>query len=233
MGASSLPRKNPFEGQGLVPGLTLHLEFTLGERQETMVTQVEHVDEQELAVLVPMHRMRRQPLPVGQAISASYFKQRLEFTFVSTVRGHSSDGQHDLLDAPRLITSTERRGAFRLPTALRPSSLFRLVIDKENPSDDPTSADIEATLVDLSEGGVCLSTRIGAAMGERLGIQVELPLIGVMTARMKVVAIEEPLDSRRNRRVHCAFTDLGRPDRERIAKYLMRRQLEMRRRGQL
>ena len=59
MGTSSRPRKNPFKGQGLVPGLTLHLEFTLGERQEALVTQVEQVDESELTVLVPIQRLQK------------------------------------------------------------------------------------------------------------------------------------------------------------------------------
>ena len=231
MGTSSRPRKNPFKGQGLVPGLTLHLEFTLGERQEALVTQVEQVDERELSVLVPIQRLRKRPLPSGQAVQATYFHQRMQFSFVSIVRSHSEDGEHDILDAPRTIHSQERRGAFRLPTALRPSSLYRLVIDRDSTA--AGSVEIDGTLVDLSEGGICLSTRGAAAIGERIGMQVELPQVGAVTARMIVVAIDEPLDGQRNRRVHCSFTDLGRTERERIGRYVMRRQLEMRRRGQL
>jgi hypothetical protein len=34
-------------------------------------------------------------------------------------------------------------------------------------------------------------------------------------------------------RVHCEFTDISRAGRDVIARYMMRRQLEMRRRGQL
>ena len=232
MGTSSRPRKNPFEGQGLVPGLTLHLEFAMGQSREALVTQVEDVDETALVVLVPIQHMRKRPIPAGQSIAASYVHQRLEFSFVSTVLSHSEDGEYDVLEAPRMIHSEQRRRSFRLATSLRPTATFRLVVNRENPQEDG-QMEIEATVVDISEGGVCLSTRSNTNVGERLGIQVELPQVGQMTARMRVVAVEEPLDGRRNRRVHCAFTGLGRPDRERIAKYLMRRQIEMRRRGQL
>lgn len=233
MGTSSRPRKNPFKGQGLVPGLTLHLEFTLGERQEALVTQVEQVDESELTVLVPIQRLQKRPLPAGHAVYVTYVHRKVQFSFVSTVNGHSPDGEYDILEAPGTIRSSERRSAFRLTTTLRPRSLYRLVIDRDNLANEASLGEIEGTLVDIGEGGVCLNTRITAFVGERIGIQVDLPQVGTMTARLRVVAIEEPLDGRRNRRIHCSFTDLGRPDRERIAQYLMRRQLEMRRRGQL
>lgn len=232
MGISSLPRKNPFEGQGLVPGLTLHLEFTVGEHSEALVTQVQEVNEGSVTVLVPMQRLRKRPLPDGQPIGASYVHQRLQFHFVSSVREHSDDGELEVLAAPRFIQSSERRRAFRLETALRPASFFRIVVNGENTFDDDQDA-LEGTLVDISEGGACVSSRIATTIGERFGLQVDLPAIGRITARLRVAGIEEPLDGRRNRRIHCAFIELGRADREGIAKYLMRRQLEMRRRGQI
>jgi c-di-GMP-binding flagellar brake protein YcgR len=232
MGTSSRPRKNPFEGQGLVPGLTLHLEFTVGERLEATVTQVQEVDAASVTVLVPMQRLRKRPIPAGQAVGASYVHQRVQFRFVSSVRSHSEDGELEVLDAPRVIRSSERRGAFRLTTALRPSALYRLVVDRDRPIEDGQDA-LEGMVVDVSEGGVCLSTRFDATIGERFGMQVDLPVVGRITTRLRVAGIEEPLDGRRNRRIHCAFIELGRADRERIARYLMRRQLELRRRGQL
>ena len=232
MGIASLPRKNPFEGQGLVPGLTLHLEFTVGERCEALVTQVQEVDEKSVTVLVPMQHLRKRPVPVGQPLGASYVHQRLQFHFVSSVREHSDDGELQVLAAPRFIQSSERRRAFRLQTALRPTALYRIVVNGANPLDDDQDV-LEGTLVDISEGGACLSSRLETTIGERFGLQVDLPAVGRITTRLRVAGIEEPLDGQRNRRIHCAFIDLGRMDRERIAKYLMRRQLEMRRRGQM
>jgi c-di-GMP-binding flagellar brake protein YcgR len=68
---------------------------------------------------------------------------------------------------------------------------------------------------------------------ERLGVQASLGDAQEFTARMIVTGVEDPAAGRRNRRVHCHFTDISRADREKVAKFLMRRQLEMRRRGQL
>ncbi len=231
MGASSLPRKNPFESQGLAPGLTLRVEFRVGELQESLVTQVQDVDESGISVLVPMQRLRKRPLPLGQTIRASYFHQRMEFRFGCEVTGHSPDGEVDYLTFPRSIRSSERRDAFRLQTALKPSSLFRLVIDPATANDVPN--DLDGMVVDLSQGGMCISTRALVLAGERLGVQVELPQLGLVTARLRVQSVEQPARGHRNMKLHCMFTDLGRADRELIAKFLMRRQLEMRRRGQL
>jgi hypothetical protein len=69
--------------------------------------------------------------------------------------------------------------------------------------------------------------------GERLGMTLPLPSIGDITARERVTGTDEPSTGFRNLSIHCVFTDITLADRDRIARYLMRRQLEMRRRGQL
>jgi len=149
--------------------------------------------------------------------------------FVTEVEGHSDDGLFEYLRLPGAIESTERRRNFRLPAAIRPESLYRLVVDSE--TDEPDL--LEGTVVDLSEGGCCISTRSFAAPGERLGLQAILPEAGEIQARMRVTFVRDPQPGNRNRRLHCEFTDISRAHRDVIARYMMRRQLEMRRRGQL
>jgi c-di-GMP-binding flagellar brake protein YcgR len=107
--------------------------------------------------------------------------------------------------------------------------VYRLVVDAE--TEEPEL--VEGTIVDLSEGGCCFSTRSFAMPGERFGLHAVLPEAGEIHARMRVTFIRDPQPGNRNRRLHCEFTDIGRADRDIIARYLMRRQLEMRRRGQL
>jgi c-di-GMP-binding flagellar brake protein YcgR len=78
-----------------------------------------------------------------------------------------------------------------------------------------------------------LSTPARLSSGERLGVQASLGNDVEFTARMQITSVDDPPTGNRNRRVHCRFTDISRADREKVARYLMRRQLEMRRRGQL
>lgn len=232
MGASSPPRKDRYRGQGLVPGLPLRLEVSVGDHVECYATRVEEMHEDALSVLVPMVRLRTRSLPVGTVIHAEYLFRSRRCRFVTEVAAHSADGLHEILHLPASIETIERREYFRLKTALHPESVYRLVIDVEREPGEDCDLD-DCTIVDLSEGGVCLSSRAGVSDGERLGIQFQLPRIGVINARLRVLRADEPARGQLNRRVHCMFTDIRLADRDRIARYLMRRQLEMRRRGQL
>ncbi len=229
MGGLPLPRKNPFMAQGLLPGVTLRLDISSGGEGESHVTRVEDVDQSHIAILVPMRGLRPRPFATGTLVHAHYIHQQKRWMFVTEVEGHSDDGLYEFLRLPGAVESTERRRNFRLPAAIRPESLYRLVIE----GDDPEPQPLEGTIVDLSEGGCCVSTRSSALPGERLGLHAVLPESGEIRARMRVTFIREPSPGNRNRRLHCEFSDISRADRDIIARYMMRRQLEMRRRGQL
>jgi c-di-GMP-binding flagellar brake protein YcgR len=232
MGASSQPRKNAFMSQGLAPGLTLRLAFSRREDAEVLVTRVEAVTEERIEVLTPMRRLRATPLPIGSTVHCAYIHQNKRWRFISKVAGYSDDGSVQYLARPGHIDSSERRGAFRLATAIKPSALYRMVIDGESAADEVPEL-LDATVVDLSEGGLCLSSRERFQRGEKLGLRAELTDVGEFLARMTVTGIDEPPTGSRNRRIHCQFFDISRADRDKVARYLMRRQIEMRRRGQL
>jgi c-di-GMP-binding flagellar brake protein YcgR len=229
MGASPSPRKNPFMAQGLLPGITLRLDVSSGGEGETLVTRVEDVDDGQIAILVPMRNLRPRPFASGTLVHAHYFHQQKRWMFLTEVSGHSADGMYEYLRLPGAIENTERRRNFRLPAAIKPETIYRLVVDAE--TEEPEL--IEGTIVDLSEGGCCLSTRSFAQAGERFGLHALLPEAGEIQARLRVNFVRDPQPGNRNRRLHCEFTDISRAHRDVIARYMMRRQLEMRRRGQL
>lgn len=229
MGGLPSPRKNRFMAQGLLPGITLRLDVSAGNNGETHVTRVEDVSDSHIAILVPMRGLRPRPFGAGTLVHAQYFHQQKRWMFVTEVEGHSEDGMYEYLRLPGSIENSERRHNFRLPAAIKPESVYRLVVDAD--TEEPEL--IEGTIVDLSEGGCCLSTRSLGLPGERLGLHAILPEAGEIRARMRVNFVRDPMPGNRNRRLHCEFTDISRADRDIIARYMMRRQLEMRRRGQL
>jgi c-di-GMP-binding flagellar brake protein YcgR len=230
MGGLLPQRKNPFMAQGLLPGITLRLDVSAGRDDESHVTRVEDVDHERIAVLVPMRGLRPRPFPAGTLVHANYIHQRKRWQFITEVLGHSADGLYEYLGLPGMVDCLERRGNYRLPVAIRPESIFRLVIDASEPvSEDP----LDGIVVDLSEGGCCLTTRTVVLAGERLGLHAVLPEAGEVHARIRVTQVDEPPRGNRMYRVHCQFTDISRACRDVIARYMMRRQLEMRRRGQL
>lgn len=230
MGGSLPQRKNPFMAQGLLPGTTLRLDVSSRAEGESLVTRIEEIDAESIHILVPMRGLRPRPFAVGTLIHAHYIYQQKRWQFVTEVSGHSPDGIHEYLRLPGDIDSTERRRNYRLPAAIKADALYRLVIDPEMPT---TEEPLEGIIVDLSEGGCCVTTKDSVMVGERLGVKAMLPEAGEILARMRVTFVREPMLGNRMRRVHCEFTDISRAHRDIIARYMMRRQLEMRRRGQL
>jgi c-di-GMP-binding flagellar brake protein YcgR len=166
-------------------------------------------------------------------VEVNYTHRNRWLQFITEVKGHSKDGQLDYLAMPRKVESSDRRRYFRLQTAIKPICVFRIVVGEASGEGDAEQATLEGSVIDLSEGGLCLSTRDKASLGERLGVQMHLSESGDLTVRMRVTSIDEPETGRINRKLHCEFTGITLGDRDRIARYLMRRQIEMRRRGQL
>lgn len=230
MGASQPSRKNPLQGYGIVPGLNIQLELTVGNRTELYPSRVEEIADNAIGVLVPMNRRQRRPLPGGALVRVSFVYGERRRRFVTEVTGHSDDGLVDYLAMPADVEDNDRRSSYRLDTALTPQSLFRLFVVDE---DDDRDVAIKASVVNMSEGGLCFTTRADVRAGERFAIQVELPMAGTLNARLRVIEVEDPDRNRWSRRVHCKFTNLSHRERDLIARFLMKRQLELRRRGQL
>ena len=230
MGGWLRPRKNPFQAQGLEPGTNLRLELQVRDQPETLVTTVEEVDGDHILVLVPMAHQRRMHVPSGSLIHAEYTRGRQRYRFVTEGLGPTADGTLDRLSTPARIEVSDRRRSFRLDTILRPSSVYRVVLDSETATAPEL---IGCTIVDISEGGVRLSSRTSAAVGELLGLDITLPESQRLVARMKVVSAHEPPGGRLNWRLHCEFANLARHDRDTIARFLLQRQRRLLAEGRL
>lgn len=234
MGASQPPRNNPFKAQGLEAGLTIRVEAMVGRQVQTYATVLDEVEDETLRVLVPMHRLQPHPFPSGPILHCEYFFRDRRWRFATEAQPWSPGTDVQYLAHPAGIEDADRRDYFRLHTALKPISVYRVLLDTENlASAAPPALELTCTVVDLSEGGLCLSSRTPAAVGEWLGIHAELPQAGELKARMRVVSVSEPSYGNRNYRIHCVFADITLAERDKIARFLMRRQLEMRRLGQL
>lgn len=218
--------------QGLVPGIVLRLHVARGGHEETLSTVVEHVTRERIEVLAPMHRRTLRPLPVGTHVGVEYSHQRKEWKFASQVTGRTADAAYEYLALPESIESTERRGRFRLATSLPPSEAFliRGNIDGDGLTLQPLT---RALITDLSEGGLCLSCQGRVLVGERVRIRAQLGGAGEIAAEALVLGVEEPRAGYVVRRLHCRFVDISRADSDRIARYLVRRQLELRKGGRL
>ncbi len=229
MGSSSPQPENPFQVHGLRPGCLLALEFAVNDLLESHVTPLDEVGDDLIAVLRPLVKLEPRPLPMGVTISASWQHAGKLYAFTSEVVHNSPRADIDFIARPARVLPGERRGSYRLQTVFRPIELFRLVVDGKE-GDDLARL---TTIVDLSEGGLCLSSRNTFAEGERIGLRLELPGHGALTARAIVRSRQAPAPGFRNWRMHCQFVGLGSQARGLITRYLISRQLELGRKGQL
>jgi hypothetical protein len=172
-----------------------------------------------------MARLDFAPMPVGGVVRAGYSHEGTRMRFVTEVTGTSENHALQYLMLPPVIEKSERRQFYRLPTAFEPIDLFQLV--RVPGSEGPRDLARISTVVDISEGGLCLSTRAPLRCGDRLAIHVELPGFGPIIGRMTVVGVQAPEKGFLNERAHCSFDDLDRRSRDRIARFVMQRQIDL------
>ena len=232
MGVSAQARKDQCIARGIVPGATVQLEAVVNGTTKRQTTRIEDVTDEAVAVLVAIEQLRARPLASGVKVVGAYVHREQPWTFTSEVIGHSEDGMCDLLALPDDAASGERRRFFRLPMVL-PIQHIRRILPPTEHLDEQMGPEFDATILDLSEGGLQLSTRTPVHTGDSLEMKTALPGSGIISGRLKVVRAQAPTPHRRNYRAACRMIKIGWESRDTIAKYLMSRQLEMRRRGQL
>jgi len=226
---------SPAAGEhGTVPGLAagsrIQMEVHTSRGMEEHVSQVESVRGAVVEVQVPISQRQQRPLQLGAKVIASYSNHGKTGQFTARVAGHSRDGTSVYLESAAPLQARDRRDGFRLQMPMTPKNVRRLVPGTAEPEWRPDNA--EYTVVDISEGGACLHTTSDTAAGETVELLIDLYEQGELTAHLKVLNVEEH-EGYRLRRLHCRLADLSRTDRNRIARFLVRKQIELRRSGRL
>lgn len=232
MGAWALSRKDRCIAQGLVPGVIIELEAVVNGANLRQSTRIEDVGEDSLSTAVAVEFLEPRPLELGADVACLYVYQEQAWNFTSEVVGHSADGLLNLLALPDDAETVERRRFFRLPMILSAERVYR-VLPKTDHLDEEDLGEFDATILDLSEGGLELSSRTPINVGDTLGAETSLPGVGRIEAHLTVIRVRKPDRHRVNYRAACTFTRIQNSHRQRIANYLMSRQIEMRRKGQL
>lgn len=215
---------------GLAPGTRLEMTVSTSRGVEKHVSQVEAVDGPRIEVQVPIHHRQLRPLQLGAKVTASYTIHTRTEQFAAEVVGHSGDGALVYLENCGRLGPGERRTAFRLEVAIVPQSVRRLVPGDEGPEWVPDRA--RYAIADLSEGGARLQTKGDLASGDTVELLLDLADQGQLAAKLNVIASDER-EGYSLRQLHCRFVELSNTDRNRVARFLLRRQIQLRRDGRL
>lgn len=225
-------QENRWSSFGLKPGVKLHIEAQRGSRLEPVATRLEELTGEGLHILQPMRGRERTRIEPAERLHVMYGHAEKHYHFNSQWLGSETSGELHLIALPAHIEPFERRRWFRLVTFIRPAAVFRAGVTGQRAL-QPGGLLLDADIVDLGEGGMCLSSRHPARAGEVLGVNASLQECGYLRSRVTVVAVERPQPGQRSYRLHCAFTDFDGSERERVARFVLWRQLEMRKRGRL
>ncbi|MCC6381750.1 MAG: PilZ domain-containing protein [Dehalococcoidia bacterium] len=222
--------ENRWSRLGLAPGLHLRIEAERGGRVEQYATRVDDVTTEALRVLALVRGDSLARISPTTPVHVVYEHDDVRWHFSSWSLGRDREPGRHLVALPAVVEPFERRRCFRLLTFLRPVAVLRLDAAPAR-ARQPGGLFLDAVVVDLGVGGVCLSSGSPAARGERLGLHLRLD--SDVRAHLRVVAVEPPPPGQHRWRLHCAFERMHPGDEERLAHYLARRQTEMRQRGQL
>lgn len=225
-------QENRWSSFGLRPGVRLHIEAQRGSCVETAATRLEELTGDGLHILPLVRGRERTRIEPAARLHVMYEHDDKRYHFHSSWLGTEASGELHLIALPAHIEPFERRRWFRLITFIRPVAVFRAGVAGPRAM-QPGGLLLDADIVDLGEGGMCLSSRHSARAGEVLGVHASLQECGYLKSRVKVVGVERPVGGNRSYRLHCAFTEFDESERERVARFVLWHQLEMRKRGRL
>ena len=222
MGESPLSREDELMERGLEPGVRLRLEVTVGDTIEVCDTSITTLSGDAVVVELPVLRFEDWSPPEGADAVATYAHEGKTWWFESTVLAPRRDGRHRLA-RPRRIAGGERRATFRLPYSAKADLVFRVtppgVIE-------PTRSVISCNVLDVSEGGVRLSTPAPVEVGDWLGIELTLGL-ETLGAKLAVQTVSVPHPPMTRYRLGCRFGQISVADRDAIRRFVMLRQARM------
>lgn len=130
------------------------------------------------------------------------------------------------LEQPVAADETERRHFYRLLTTITPRYAARV-----NAGGDELER-TDARVLDLSGGGMQLHTRHWVPVGSRMRLIFALDDDPQeVDACVLAISVMRPGPRRSFYRVHCRFVDMPRAERERVVRFVFRKQIDFRQRG--
>lgn len=209
-------------------GMVLHVVPRDGAPTSAFATVIRLVTDQGIHVDAPSDDESPALLPgseVSLFVQAGGRIYRLESRVRLAEAGAEAAGGL-VLDPPAVADESERRQFYRLLTTITPRYAARVNAVGEE------LERVDARILDLSGGGLQLHTRDWVPVGSR--IRLIFPLESdpqEVDAYVLALSVVRPGPRRSLYRVHCRFVDMPRAERERVVRFIFRKQIDFRQRG--
>lgn len=207
-------------------------------------TKVENVTEQFLEILSPMEKGLIISMHNGMSVKVSYFDDLAIYSlYVQVIRQRRGELGTVTLGIPTRFSRIQRRNYVRIDTSIEVEARKKVETfengetppeSPEEPAADDLIQVIPGTTMDLSGGGIMFRCNAEVQMGELIEITVFLGGEDNVKAAGKVVRfIKMPAHTKYLYAVGIEFTEITEKERDKIIKYIFKKQLELRKKGLL
>ncbi len=202
------------------------VEMTVPGAQEKYFSRVEDVKDEGIIVAAPVKQGQVVPMAVNTQLYVTILGENDMYNFQTQVLARGQLGTLPVITLmkPDSTKKVQRRNFFRISADL-PCS-FRILPEVTAMSMDPY---IEAKSKDISGGGTLVVTEYPVAREMILELSITLPQNQVVPAVAKVVFVKEGKGGDKKRELATVFLVIEEPDREKIVRYVFKRQQEVRR----
>jgi c-di-GMP-binding flagellar brake protein YcgR len=211
----------------LRPGMLLHVMERDGSLATAYESVIRQVSERGVRIDHPKHGGEPMALTPGDDVTLFVQVSGRIYRLLSSVRMlEQIPLDAVVLEHPAEADHSERRQFYRLLTTLVPRYAARV-----NAEGDELGR-VEARILDVSGGGMQLHTRPWLPVGSRLrlifALEDDPQEVDVSMVALSVV---RPGPRSSFYRVHCRYVDLARTERERIVRFIFRKQIDFGKKG--
>ena len=210
----------------LHPGMHVHVMPRDGALSSAFESVIRDVAERGIHIDTPWYEGEALPMAPGDELALFVQTGGRIYRLFSTVRLVDSVGGGAMIEHPVEADHAERRQFYRLLTTIAPRYAARTNAEGEE------LERLDARVLDLSGGGLQLHVRDWVPVGSRVRLIFTLDDDPQdVDSTVVALSVVRPGPRRSLYRVHCRFVDLPRSERERIVRFIFRKQVDFRQRG--
>ena len=203
----------------------VEIELKEGDASEYLPSRIEEIKEKYLYISMPMRKGALLPMRIGQEIQVMMRHRNSTVGFLTKVVGRRGGSLPYLIitKPERIVPVNQKREYVRLNISL--PVRFR-VIDEEG------SQIQEGVTIDISAGGILLSTQAEVKAGQKIEIEIALSPKNTFTCQAHVIRVfEKDKKDKNTTRVAIEYDGINEAHRDKIFKFIFEKQREWIKKG--
>jgi c-di-GMP-binding flagellar brake protein YcgR len=203
----------------------VEIELKEGDASEYLPSRIEEIKEKYLYISMPMRKGALLPMRIGQEIQVMMRHRNSTVGFLTKVVGRRGGSLPYLIitKPERIVPVNQKREYVRLNISL--PVRFR-VIDEEG------SQIQEGVTIDISAGGILLSTQAEVKAGQNIEIEIQLTARNIFSSHAHIIRVfEKDKKDKNTTRVAIEYDGINEAHRDKIFKFIFEKQREWIKKG--